>query len=53
VLIAAGLDGLAAAGCTRLKVTFDPSNEPAARLYTGAGYRVRFMSRTWTRPARA
>ena len=52
-LLAIGLDRLAAAGCTRLKVTFDPSNEPAARLYTGAGYRVQFISRTWTRPARA
>jgi ribosomal protein S18 acetylase RimI-like enzyme len=50
-LIAAGMERLAAAGCTRLKVTFDPANEPAARLYTGAGYRVRTTDRTWTRPA--
>jgi GNAT superfamily N-acetyltransferase len=50
-LIAAGMERLAAAGCTRLKVSFDPANEPAARLYTGAGYRIRSTDRTWTRPA--
>ncbi len=39
VLLRAGLDRLAAAGCTRLKVSFDPSNTAAARLYLGAGFR--------------
>jgi ribosomal protein S18 acetylase RimI-like enzyme len=52
-LIAAGLDRLAAAGCTRLKVSYQPSNEPAARLYTGAGYRPGATSQNWVRPARA
>jgi GNAT superfamily N-acetyltransferase len=48
-LIAEGLDRLAAAGCTRLKVMFDPSNEPARRLYIGAGYVPKATARTWTR----
>jgi len=51
VLIAAGLERLAAAGCTRLKVSWEPANEPAARLYTGAGYRLRSTARNWTRSA--
>ena len=53
VLIAAGLERLAAAGCTRLKVSWEPANEPAARLYTGAGYRLRSTARNWTRSARS
>ena len=48
-LVAEGMRRLAAAGCTRLKVTWHAGNEPAARLYTGAGYRPRTTSRTWTR----
>jgi GNAT superfamily N-acetyltransferase len=48
-LIAEGLDRLAAAGCTRLKVSFEPMNEPAARLYLGAGFRPRSIGRIWTR----
>lgn len=52
MLIAEGLERLAAAGCTRLKVSFDPKNEAAARLYLGAGYRPRSTARAWTRPAR-
>jgi ribosomal protein S18 acetylase RimI-like enzyme len=51
-LIAAGLERIAAAGCHRLKVSWEPSNEPAVRLYTGAGYRLRSIARNWTRPAR-
>jgi ribosomal protein S18 acetylase RimI-like enzyme len=37
-LLSEGLDRLAAAGCTRFKVSFDPSNTAAARLYLGAGF---------------
>jgi predicted N-acetyltransferase YhbS len=51
VLIAEGLDRLARAGCTRLKVTFDPHNTAAARLYAGAGYRPRSAEHSWTRAA--
>jgi ribosomal protein S18 acetylase RimI-like enzyme len=50
-LIAEGMDRLAAAGCTRLKVSWEPANEPAVRLYTGAGYQARATARTWTRAA--
>ena len=39
MLLAEGLERLAAAGCTRFKVSFDPSNTAAARLYLGAGFR--------------
>jgi GNAT superfamily N-acetyltransferase len=53
VLIAAGLERLAAAGCTRLKVSWEPTNEPAVRLYTGAGYRLRSTARNWTRAPRS
>jgi GNAT superfamily N-acetyltransferase len=52
-LIAAGLERLAAAGSTRLKVSWEMANEPAVRLYTGAGYRLRSTDRNWTRPARS
>jgi GNAT superfamily N-acetyltransferase len=47
-LIAAGLERLAA-GCTRLKVSFEPTNAAAARLYLGAGFQPRSTARTWTR----
>jgi GNAT superfamily N-acetyltransferase len=50
MLIAEGLERLAAAGCTRLKVSFDPKNEAAARLYLGAGYQPRSTARAWIRP---
>jgi GNAT superfamily N-acetyltransferase len=50
-LIAAGMERLAAAGCTRLKVSWQVANEPAVRLYTGAGYRAQDTSRSWKRPA--
>ena len=49
VLIASGLDRLAAQGCSRLKVSFDPSNAAAVALYTGAGFQVRSESRTFRR----
>jgi GNAT superfamily N-acetyltransferase len=51
VLIAAGLDRLAAAGCTRLKVGMELGNERAVRLYTWAGFRARSTTRNWIRPA--
>jgi GNAT superfamily N-acetyltransferase len=50
-LIAEGLDRLAAAGCTRLKVSFEPMNAAAARLYLGAGFRPLSTARSWNRPA--
>jgi len=49
VLIAAGLDRLAAAGCTRLKVSYELSNEAAVRLYASAGYRATSTERNWVR----
>ena len=51
VLIAEGMDRLARAGCTRLKVTFESGNAPASRLYAGAGYRPRSAAHGWTRAA--
>jgi GNAT superfamily N-acetyltransferase len=38
-LLRSGLDRLADRGCTRLKVSHDVQNEPARRLYLGAGFR--------------
>jgi GNAT superfamily N-acetyltransferase len=38
-LVRAGLDRLAGAGCTRLKVSHDVRNEAARRVYHGAGFR--------------
>jgi GNAT superfamily N-acetyltransferase len=46
-LLDAGLRGLAAQGCTRLKVSFEPPNAAAARLYTGAGFTVSRLDRAW------
>jgi ribosomal protein S18 acetylase RimI-like enzyme len=46
-LLDAGLRALTARGCTRLKVSFEPANTPAARLYTGAGFVVSRLDRTW------
>jgi predicted N-acetyltransferase YhbS len=50
-LLRAGLDGLAARGCTRLKVSHEPSNTAARRLYLGAGFRPHRRAPVWTRPA--
>ena len=50
-LIAEGMNRLAATGCTRLKVSWEPANEPAVRLYAGAGYQPRATAHTWTRAA--
>ncbi len=46
-LLDAGLRGLAARGCTRLKVSVEPANTKAVRAYTGAGFAVSGIDRTW------
>jgi GNAT superfamily N-acetyltransferase len=46
-LLDAGLRGLTARGCTRFKVSFEPANTAAARLYTGAGFVPSRIDRTW------
>lgn len=50
-LLRAGLDGLAARGCTRLKVTHIPANPAARRLYLGAGFRPHSRTPSRRRPA--
>ncbi|HEY6745038.1 MAG TPA: GNAT family N-acetyltransferase [Mycobacteriales bacterium] len=50
-LLRAGLDGLAARGCTRFKVSHDPANTAARRLYLGAGFRPQSRAPVRTRPA--
>lgn len=37
-LLASGLERLRSAGCLRFKVSHDPGNPPAARLYRGVGF---------------
>ncbi|HST67684.1 MAG TPA: GNAT family N-acetyltransferase [Mycobacteriales bacterium] len=49
-LLRAGLDGLAARGCTRLKVGHEPANTAARRLYLGAGFRPGQRVTSRTRP---
>lgn len=46
-LLDAGLRGLTERGCTRLKVSVEPANTPAVRLYTGAGFVPTRVDRTW------
>lgn len=46
-LMDAGLRGLTARGCTRLKISFEPANAAAARVYTGAGFVPVRMDYTW------
>lgn len=48
-LLTGGLERLAAAGCTRMKVSFDPANTAAARLYLGAGFLPVSRERLWRR----
>jgi predicted N-acetyltransferase YhbS len=50
-LFRAGLDRLARRGCGRLKVSHVPGNEPARRLYHGAGFRAQMQASTRVRPA--
>jgi ribosomal protein S18 acetylase RimI-like enzyme len=51
MLLTAGLERLAAKRCDLLRVGFEIANEPARRLYTGAGFRPYRTSRTYVRPA--
>lgn len=48
-LLDAGLRGLVDRGCTRLKVSMEPANTAAVRLYAGAGFVVSRLDRTWLR----
>ncbi len=48
-VLTAGLDRLAAHGCSRLKVSYLPGNEAARRLYLGVGFRQCSTSRTYRR----
>ena len=48
-LLAQGLDRLATAGCSRLKVSHIVGNEAAERLYLGAGFRPQSSSRPYRR----
>ena len=50
-LLRAGLDGLAARGCHRLKVSHDVANDTARRLYVGAGFRPLRRDQVMARPA--
>lgn len=52
-LLRAGLDGLAARGCTRLKVSHAVDNPPARRLYHGAGFRTHQRIRVLVRSGNA
>jgi predicted N-acetyltransferase YhbS len=49
-LLRAGLDGLAARGCRRLKVSHAVGNLPAQQLYRGAGFRTQSRVRVLVRP---
>ena len=46
-VLRAGVDRLARAGCTRLKVGYAERNEIARRLYLGAGFRPAFIDTTY------
>jgi len=48
-LFDSGLEGLAEAGCTRLKVTYEVGNEAAQRAYLGAGFHPTTGDRTYRR----
>ena len=50
-LLRAGLDGLAARGCTRFKVSHETDNTAARRLYLGAGFQPHSQTPTRQRPA--
>ncbi len=52
VLLAEGLQRLAAAGCSRFKVSYNPSNTAATRLYLGAGFRPVSAARSLRRTPR-
>ncbi len=48
-LLTAGIDGLAARGCTRLKVSYSDENPAARNLYLGAGFVSESTSRVYRR----
>jgi GNAT superfamily N-acetyltransferase len=50
-LLAEGLDRLARAGCSRLKVSYEVGNEAARRLYLGSGFTLSSTDRTFVRSA--
>ena len=50
-LLRAGLDGLAARGCDRFKVSHDIGNPAAERAYAGAGFRIQQRVEVCRRPA--
>ncbi len=50
-LLSAGLDRLAERGCRSVKVSHDRDNEPAQRLYHGAGFQARTEVPVLVRPA--
>jgi ribosomal protein S18 acetylase RimI-like enzyme len=52
-VLTAGLERLAAAGCERFKVSYEPGNTAARRLYLTTGFTDTSTSRTWTRARRA
>jgi GNAT superfamily N-acetyltransferase len=51
-VLLAGLDRLAAAGCTRLKIGFMDDNPAAQRCYLGAGFVRHAADRAWQLPSR-
>jgi GNAT superfamily N-acetyltransferase len=48
-VLTAGLDRLAAAGCERLKVSYEPDNAASRHLYLTTGFTPTSTSRAWTR----
>ena len=50
-LLRAGLEALAARGCTRMKVCHELSNPAAAKVYLGAGFRTLQHSQVYRRAA--
>lgn len=48
-VLTAGLDRLAAAGCERFKVSYEPDNPASGHLYRTTGFTTTSSSRTWTR----
>jgi GNAT superfamily N-acetyltransferase len=48
-VLTAGIDRLAAAGCERFKISYEPGNAAARHLYLSTGFTTMSTSRTWTR----
>jgi ribosomal protein S18 acetylase RimI-like enzyme len=51
-VLTAGLDRLAAAGCKRFKVSYEPDNAASRHLYLSTGFIGTSTSRTWSRSPR-